>query len=403
MIINEEKISISNYSNIKERFLIKRKNIYIKYFISIFILLIFICIILNFIKIISYKKEIFLNNINEGILYEIEKIYNKTGKVNINEIENKITDNIINKQITNSQINIGFTLNPGFILQTMLTVTSIMSTQYKTTKIIFHFGITKDFTVGNMMKIYQLKKKLNNLTEFNFYYLKEATEKMNNFQKCGPACPGKFELPELLPKNVERLIIFDAGDVLVFRDLTELYNYNMKDFWALGTPEPWCIDFMNRYNRTKYINIGSVLLNVKELKKNKFWENYIKNRFINLLGARDQTLFNIIVPDEKKNYFPLRFGGLSPFKNDKDSDKLIQNYYGFQRWINTSLSKSLPEHPGTLNEIINQLFNPVFIHQFDGKWKNGNGLSKYRIISKYFIKMAGIWDELCSKHPGYCK
>ena len=43
---------------------------------------------------------------------------------------------------------------------------------------------------------------------------------------------------------------------------------------------------------TKYLNIGSILLNVKELKKNHFWDIYTKNRNLILEGAPDQTLFN---------------------------------------------------------------------------------------------------------------
>ena len=74
---------------------------------------------------------------------EIKKIYYIFGKVNINEIEQKFTgkNNYDNKTI-NSTINIGFTLDNNYILETMLIVTSIMATQNKTTKIRFHLGVT---------------------------------------------------------------------------------------------------------------------------------------------------------------------------------------------------------------------------------------------------------------------
>lgn len=229
-------------------------------------------------------------------------------------------------------------------------------------------------------------------------------KKMKNFHRKGEACPGKFELPELLPDNIERLLIFDAGDVLIFRDLTELYNYDMKDYWALGTPEPIGIYMCSKlYNITKYLNIGSILLNVKELKKNKFWDKYTKKRNIKLMGSPDQTLFNIIVPDNKKGYFPFRFGGFSPFKNDKDSDNIKYASYGIKEWLKSPLIKSFPENPKTEDRAAVQLFNPVFIHQFYGKWHSGKGLSIYRNLAKYFIKSANIWQEICKIKPGYCK
>ena len=197
-----------------------------------------VVLLIIFLYIIKCKSLKLFDN-DQKFIIEIEKEFSINGRININEIEEKLflykSDNLSKNY---NVINIGFTLDPGFILQTMLTLTSIMATQSKTTKIVFHLGVTGHFTPRNMLKIYGLRKKINNLTEFNFYYLKGAVEKMKHFHPSGEACPGKFELPELLSNNIERLLIFDAGDVLVFRDLTELYNYNMKDYWVVGASEP---------------------------------------------------------------------------------------------------------------------------------------------------------------------
>ena len=212
----------------------------------------------------------------------------------------------------------------------------------------FHLGVLENFSAKNMLKIFELRH-LNNATEFNFYSLKEASEKMNNFHQKGAACPGKFLLPELIPNYVERLLIFDAGDVLIFRDLSKLYNYDMKDFWVIGTPEPDGIPFcMQYYNITKYLNIGSILLNVKKFKENNFWDIYTKNRYLLLRGAPDQTLFNILIPDRRKDYIPFKFGGIAPFRNDSDSDKLFFTDLEINKWIKTNFSKSFPNKPKDL-------------------------------------------------------
>ena len=205
----------------------------------------------------------------------------------------------------------------------MITVSSILASQYKNTKIRFHFGVTDNFSADNMIKLYSLRNKINILSEFNFYYLKESVAKMKNFHPSGEACPGKFELPEYLPDDVERLIIFDAGDLLVFRDLTKLYNYEMGQYWVLGTLEPSIINSFMKvyYNTTKFVNIGSILLNVKKLKENDFWSLYTKSRYLKLVPQPDQTLFNILIPDNKKNYLPFKFGGFSLFSSDQDYEK----------------------------------------------------------------------------------
>ena len=199
-------------------------------------------IVLIFIFSIIYifdKIKIFINNsryfinynqlmYNEQFILYCKKEFILKGKININKIEDNffIKNKNLNNETINNLINIGFTLDPEYILETILTITSIISTQYNTTKIVFHLGVIRNFTIENMLKIYNLRKRVNNLTEFNFYNLSDSMEKMKNFHPKGEACPGKFELPKLLSDDVERLLIFDAGDLIVFRDLSELYNYN---------------------------------------------------------------------------------------------------------------------------------------------------------------------------------
>ena len=409
---NESRLIIVNVNNqksiekeVKKIDLLKKLYIKIIFLISFFYLL---CLIMNYS--FYYKNFEKLNieennlfNINKKLILEIQKEFLLKGRININNYENKLKYIKNNNSDFENIIHIGFTLDPGFILQTMITITSIMATQNKETKIIFHLGVINNFKAEEMLKIYNLRKKINNLTEFNFYYLKGAMKRMKNFHIKGEACPGKFELPELLPDNIEKLLIFDAGDVLVLRDLTELYNYNMEEYWALGPPEPQGIPFISNYNISKYLNIGSILLNIKELKNNHFWDYYSSNRNLKLKGAKDQTLFNILVPDNKKNYFPVRLGGICIFKNDREYDKMTFNDFGIKNWLISDLGNSFPENPKNLYIYTIRLFNSLFIHQFSDKWKSGSGLSIYRNLNKYFIKIAGIWDELCKLEPGYCK
>ena len=345
-------------------------------------------------------------DLKNQILKEINFQYHEFNKVNINDIYNSI-----NKEKKNSfnniksTINIGFTLDKNYVYETMLTVASIMETQKKTTKIRFHFGVTNNFTAEKMVEMYELRKKINNMTEYNFYYLKDSIIYMKNFHPKGEACPGKFELPQYLSDDIEKLIIFDAGDLLVLRDLTELYNYNMGDYLILGTPEPTIIkSFMQvKYNISKYINIGSILIDVKKYKENNVWINYIKNRNLLLSGQPDQTLLNIIVSDSKKNYLPFKFGGICLFQNNTFYDELkFKQFLGYKYWINSTIANTLPENPKSEIGILIKLYNPAFIHQFSGKWAKGDGLSIYRLLAKYFILLSGISDKICKKKPGYC-
>lgn len=344
------------------------------------------------------------SKIDHEMKLEINYIFKKYNKINLNDIYNKYYPTKTEKnEIIKNKINIEFTLDPNYILETMMTISSIMYSQNKTTKIVFHIGVVNNFNAKNMLKIYSLKNKLNNLTEFNFYYLKEAMKKMKNFHIKGEACPGKFELPQLLPDDVDKILLFDAGDVLIFKDLSELYNYDMRNFWVLGLAEPIGIGMIKKYNSTKYINIGALIINVTEFKMNNIWDKYTKNRNLHVEGAPDQTLFNIIIPDDKKDYFPFRLGVYSIFEDDNSFNKKIyDNDSGLRNWIASELN-NLPDNPKTMSEYCSLYNNSIFIHQFLGKWYFGQGLSICRNSAKFFIKLAGIWDELCLKRPGYCK
>ena len=240
-------------------------------------------IIMNNLLIILNKYSITTNKITTKknidkktlLIEEVSKVFNIYNKVNINEIEEKLNNKTyLPHSPIKSILNIGFAFDKNFILEAMLTIISIMTTQYKTTKINFHIGVTNNFPAESMVKIYDLRNKTNNLTEFNFYYLAQSVLKMKNFHYKGASLAGRIELPNYLSDKIEKLIFFDVGDLLILRDLTELYNYNMGEFWVLGLPEPTIIDsFMKPlYNISKYINTGAMLLNVKMLKQNKFWD-----------------------------------------------------------------------------------------------------------------------------------
>ena len=396
-IIKKSFVKIIKQKKLYQRKKLLKKKKKIIYIYALKVLSFFFSILTCFFSYYFYNEE--------KMKYEISSKFGKFNKININNIYNKYHYTRNNKKkIIKNTIHIEFTLDPNFVLETMLTVASIMATQNNTTKIVFHFGVTGNFTAEKMLKMFSLKNKINNLTEFNFYYLKGAIQKMRGFHPKGAACPGKFELPQLLPDNIEKILLFDAGDLLIFKDLTELYNYDMKNFWVLGLPEPLGIYLLRkkRYRINKQLNIGSLLINVTKFKINNLWDKYTRYRYRPLRGQRDQSLLNIVIPDDKKDYFPFTFGVYSIYKYDWSYAKNIYYRAGLKGWL-ASKSNHLPENPRTIPQYYALYKNATFIHQFEGKWFYGQGLSRCRNSAKYFIKLAGIWEELCKKRPGYCK
>ena len=106
----------------------------------------FICIIyfIIFRRIDYFCINYFYKN---KFIEEIRKVFNTNYKVNMNMIDKKINKKKEPFKYIKSVINIGFTLDQKYILETMITIASIMATQLKTTKIRFHLGVTNNFTL----------------------------------------------------------------------------------------------------------------------------------------------------------------------------------------------------------------------------------------------------------------
>jgi hypothetical protein len=92
----------------------------------------------------------------------------------------------------------------------------------------------------------------------------------------------------------------------------------------------------------------------------------------------------------KIGILPIKFG-LTPYKTIiayLKYAKLTKNY----QYLNQNEIKSQDFN-----------FNPVIIHQWNGKWVLGRGLTIYRRIAQYYMRFSGIWDEICPEYPGLCK
>ena len=93
-------------------------------------------------------------NYDENFLNEIQEEFDKNKKVNINNIERKLglyKDNLQENKIIKSTVHIAFTLDPGFLLETMLTITSMIISQKDSTKLVFHLGVINNFTATYML------------------------------------------------------------------------------------------------------------------------------------------------------------------------------------------------------------------------------------------------------------
>ena len=61
-----------------------------------------------------------------------------------------------------------------YILESMMTIASVMDSQKPGTKIRLHFAVVDGFSAINMLKVYLLRERIREDVEFNFYNAERA-------------------------------------------------------------------------------------------------------------------------------------------------------------------------------------------------------------------------------------
>ena len=175
---------------------------------------------------IKYSPLISNNYLKNTLLKRVNDTYKKNEFVNINEIESTILGGRpwIKGQNKAKEINIGIGIDPNYTLHAMMTLSSAMDSQKDETKLRIHIAVVNGFPVENMIEIYTLRERIRNDVEFNFYNAKRVETELKGVHTKGNGVMAKIVLAILLPNDVERIIILDTGDLLVLRDLSEMYN-----------------------------------------------------------------------------------------------------------------------------------------------------------------------------------
>ena len=345
------------------------------------------------------NEENHLNNngLNYTILLgkKLEQIFFKRGFVNINEIDEELSK-IENKNDYSKRnvMNIGFQLDPDYTLKAMMTTASILDSQKQNILIRLHYAVVLNFTVLDMLKIYSLRYKIRKNAEFNFYNASRVEKDLSGLNVKGPGAVAKLLLPQLLPDNVKKLLVFDTGDLLVLKDLTEQYNWDMKENLYVGVPGAKIGKKSLITNQTykSYINIGSFLINVTKVKSENMYDKFVKYKNYYHSHIGDQDLLNDISIG-KVGMYNMKFGKYSPLLDDNTT------YFPSSFNLNKNIAKYFPNN---IIEYLKSGYTSPVIHQWNGKWSKGSGLTLYRRLAQYYIRYAGIWEETCKKFPGYC-
>ena len=142
--------------------------------------------------------------------------------------------------------------------------------------------------------------------------------------------------------NLDKMLYFD-GDVLIFSDLNNMYNFNISDVYYAGSTDP----YYRTPGKRLYINAGILSLNLKLMRENNYEDQvfeYIKTH--NYINKADNTIINTIVPDDKMKLLPPELSSrgfeslnaLKIFYYHGSSDLINYNFSDFEKsWRNPKI------------------------------------------------------------------
>ena len=221
-----------------------------------------------------FKSKCLKNFIDDGIEFN-----------SFNVIKNSMISSPIPKL---NYIHISLCPDNHFTELAYVSMSSILSSKNTYTYICFYIIIPSNFQQRNI-------NFLNSLYEENDYFNITFIEMDNRYDKAytdrriTKQAYYRFSLGELLP-NLNKIIYIDV-DIIAYKDLTKFYNLNFNGKMILGQPT------YGHKNRRKQgfnkINTGILLLNLVEMRKNKFEKKVIEiTKKVKKLSYHDQTLLN---------------------------------------------------------------------------------------------------------------
>ena len=194
-------------------------------------------------------------------------------------------------------ISIAMALDENYLYPTLVSMTSMLENKNKDSKYVYYIMHPGDFSEKSKKTLQSLSAKYSNCV-INFI---DMENKYKNVKQGHVTTPTyyRLSLPDLLP-NVDKIIWMD-GDTLIFKDLNEMFNVDMKNYYFKGfLDNAWRFGEDFGVETPNYICAGVMVVNLKELRKDdmvKKFSDFIEENN-DKLKQHDQTVINIVCKDK---------------------------------------------------------------------------------------------------------
>ena len=337
-------LKIPNLKNIQN---IKSNKPLLKRIICIIIILVSFLIIVNIIIAIVKKiRNKNTNGINEQLKLinnldkeKFEKIknylfeqYNSNGEVNLNKFQvESIEQKEYNTKDTGlTSIHISTSLSENRIQDVIIHLSSAIQHMSSASFLHIHIMNTDNFTLETFSKLMGMVHKINNNTEIIIY---NAQQSKSDFKmRDDKADSFKKEYARLYAlkavKNTPKLIMLNIDNIMVEKDLSELFEMDLNDIYVRGVPEApglrYKVDWMDNYlfDKSDYINGDVILVNLEFCQREDFYNKAMElnnNDFYSKVEDPVQDIINVIMR-KKITFLNLKYNKYNFYENSDDKN-----------------------------------------------------------------------------------
>ena len=295
---------------------------------------------MDFIKIIKFIIFIHLSL----LLFELESNYIKIKYLSIKAKEQHDIHKLNKKILT---IPIAYATDNNYIYPTIVSMTSLVLNAANDTFYDIYVLHSPDFKEESKQVLKSVEDKYHYICQITFINMMNLYKGLYINSKIPVTSYYRLSLQDILP-DINRIIYLD-GDTLVFQDLKELIELDMKGNVILGFLDsiPEAIESFGFKNAT-VLNCGVLLMDLDAIRKYgyaKKMEDFIsKNK--HRLNQQDQTVINVVMQDRIAP-IPPKFG-IWDFDGKKVKNEHLERQWPKLRYNKTEFDYAY-NHPAIIH------------------------------------------------------
>ena len=283
-------------------------------------------------------------------------------------------------------IPIAFSFSDRYSYPLIVLLTSILYNASPNTFYTFYLLINPDVKEYIIKKIFDLREIYPNC-KIEIINMGNKYSNYGTLEFKSVAVYYRLELSDII-KNVDKIIYLDV-DTMVHKDLTEMYNIDMGNYYYMGFPDHDLT--FRKFNGTRnFINSGVMLINLKKLREvnaPKLFQDYYSK-----YGSKkeDEYLINAVFYDKIK-FLPLEYGipdfGAGSYLTVSSSD-FWRAFGGYVNFTKEDMKRASKNRAITHN---------CYEHTkwWKRKFRRLTGIGKQWL---FYAAKSNVFDDICKKY-----